>query len=260
MKFYTLPPVPYPYILINANNPQVSFVRKFRGVVKSIILDSGIEIFQDPAVKDYPRTHIEKVVTLHNKIQRLFPDATVWATVPDYCDDYHPRNLWIDEDITNSERTVANILKCVDVYDYVNWLIPIQGWNQQPNSIKRCVEQLEQQGIIQDFQYFAIGNLCVEPNKKLIFETAKVARQLLPNKKLHIFGLKLTAVPLVQAYIDSFDSMAWTRPVNSSLKVNGVGWSCKTTEERKRFFNVWLNRLNYLLAQKTLDNSCGRGE
>ncbi len=250
VKFYTLPPVPYPYILINANNPQTAFVHKFREVVKSIILDSGVEIFRDPSVKDYPKAHIERIVCLYKRIRRLFPHATVWATVPDYCDDYHPRNLWINEEMTNIERTVANIIKCVETYGYVNWLIPIQGWNKQPQSINRCIKQLHEHGIIQEFQYFAIANLCVEPDIKVISETIKIARSAMPDKKLHVFGLKLSAVPLVRTYIDSFDSMAWTRPVNSSLNAN---WSCKTTEERIRFFNAWLNRLNHLMAQKTLD-------
>jgi len=67
---------------------------------------------------------------------------------------------------------------------------------------------------------------------------------------------KLRAVPLVFSYIDSFDSLAWTRPVDKSVMVKGetryVGWSCKTSEERFRFFMAWLNRLNELLAQKSL--------
>jgi hypothetical protein len=39
--------------------------------------------------------------------------------------------------------------------------------------------------------------------------------------------------------IDSFDSTAWTRPVNRTLNAN---YSCKTREERIKFFDTWLER------------------
>jgi len=252
VRFYTLPPIPYPYILFNANNPKISIPFKFKEKVESIILDSGIEIFRDSAVKDYPSNHIWKIVHLYNKLKRLFPRAEIWATIPDYCDDYHPQNLWLDKEHTNIERTVENIKKWTKKLDYVNWLIPIQGWNKQPKSIERSIALLEKYGITEEFDYFALGNLCVEPDVKIVFETARLARKLLPDKKLHIFGLKLRAVPLIQSYVDSFDNMVWTRPVNSSVKKRFGSWSCKTAEERKAYFKAWLDRLNHYLAQTTL--------
>lgn len=250
--WFTTPPVPYPYVLINAHKPKVSYLLHFRDIIKAVIIDSGIEIFRDPKVKDYPKGHIWKIVSLYNKVKRLFPHAEVYATIPDYCDDYHPQNLWLSEEITNIERTVENVVTWTEKLDYVKWLIPVQGWHRNPHSFRRCIRQFEDYGIIKEQEYFAIGNLCVETNKKMVHQTVKIGRQLLPNKKLHIFGLKLTAVPLVKDYIDSFDSTAWTRPVDKTLKVNGVGWSCKTKEERIKFFNRWLQRLEKITSQNTL--------
>jgi hypothetical protein len=248
LEFYTLPPIPYPFILINARNPQINYVLQFKPVVQKIILDSGIEIFRNPNIKDYPPNHLEKIVILYRKLRRLFPKAEIRATVPDYCDDYHPKNLWLSEEVTNIERTVQNIIHATETYPDINWLIPIQGWNHQPSSIERCIKQLNDYDL-NNYNYYAIGNLCVYFNAKIIHETAKIARKLLPEKKLHIFGLKLKAIPLVYPFIDSFDSMAWTRPVDSSLSAN---WSCKTTRERIQFFKAWLNRLNYYLSQSYL--------
>ena len=248
--FYTLPPsnVNWSYVLINANNPVLGYIRRHGHAIKSVIIDSGIEIFRNPATKDYPKGHIYEIIKLYNRVRRILPNAEVYATVPDYCDDYHPGNLWISREITNIERTFQNVVEYTEKFDYVNWLIPIQGWNKQPKSIERCIKLYQGYGILSEFNYFAIGNLCVEPDIKIIYATCHFARKLLPKKKLHVFGLRLRALKLVKSFIDSFDSMAWTRPVSSSLG----NWSCKNLEERKRFFYAWVNRMNEILSQKTL--------
>jgi len=250
---FTLPPSTcvHPYVLINANHPEqgLSYIRKYANKVREVIIDSGIEIFRDPNVKDYPRGHIWKIVKLHNYIRRLLPNAEVYATVPDYCDDYHPGSLWLSETVTNIERTVNNIVKYTSKLSYVNWLIPIQGWNKQPESVLRSIRMLETCGIIDKYGYFAVGNLCVEPNINIIYQTIRLIRKHLPNKRIHVFGLKLNALKKVKAFIDSFDSTAWTRPVNSRLNAN---WSCKNKYERELFFHTWMKRVNEILAQKSL--------
>ena len=60
--------------------------------------------------------------------------------------------------------------------------------------------------------------LCTEPDIKIIFRTIKNAIKYLYGKKLHVFGLKIKALKYLYRYIHSFDSMAWTRPVNNSLR------------------------------------------
>ena len=242
IRFYTLPPsdVDWPYILINANNPALGYIRKHRKAIKSVIVDSGIEIFRNPEVKDYPKGHIYRIVKLHNCLRRILPNTEIYATIPDYPDDYHPGNLWLSLETTNIERTVQNVVKYTEKFDYVNWLIPVQRWNRSPRSIRRCVKLYREYDILSEFNYFAIGN-CVEPDAKIIYETVKIARELLPDKKLR-------ALRLVKGFIDSFDSTAWTRPVNSKLG----NWSCKNSEERKRFFKAWISRLDEILSQKTL--------
>jgi len=248
---YTLPPRVYPYVLINANHPEngLSYVRKFRKHIKSVIIDSGIEIFRDSKIKDYPKNWIYRIIMLHNRVRRFLQDAEVLATCPDYCDDYHPKSLWINDEVTNIERTYQNIIDYTEKFKYVNWLISIQGWNKQPKSVLRSIKLYRESGILEDFDNFAIGNLCVELNERIIRETISIVRKELPDKKLHVFGLKLKVFPTVKSLIDSFDSMAWTRPVNSRLNAN---WSCKTKEERIRFFDEWIKRVNYYKSQTNI--------
>jgi len=249
--FFTLPPKPYPYILINMNNPSrgLSYIRRHKHYIKAVIIDCGIEIFRDPKVKDYPKDWIYRIVMIHNRVKRFLPEAEIYATCPDYCDDYHPKSLWINEEVTNIERTVQNAIKFTEKFDYVNWLLSIQGWNKEPKSVLRCIKLYREHGFLKKHNFFAIGNLCVELDQKIIYETIYNVRRELPNKRLHVFGLKLKVLPKVMSMIDSFDSMAWTRPVNSSLNAN---WSCKTQKERIQFFEAWLTRLNHIKAQRNL--------
>ena len=252
--FYTLPPVAYPFVLVNANRPQngLSYIRKFRRGIKSVIVDSGIEIFRDPEVKDYPKNWIYRIVMLHNRVKRFLPDAKVLATCPDYCDDYNPKSLWFNEDITNIERTVQNAIIYTEKFDYVNWLLSIQGWNKEPESVLRCIRLYREYGFLKEYEFFAIGNLCVELNDHLIHQTVSLVRRELPDKNLHVFGLKLKVFPIVKSLIDSFDSMAWTRPITRKLNAN---WSCKNREERVKFFMAWLERLNHYKKQRSLTDS-----
>ena len=136
MIFFTLPPwrIPYPYILVNNKRPELGLryltTYNHHRIVKAIIIDSGIEIFRDPHVKDYPggfKLHILRQVRLYEKIKSLCPHAEVHVVIPDYCDDYNPKALWIDDKKTNIERTLESILYATEHYKNVPWLVPVQG-------------------------------------------------------------------------------------------------------------------------------------
>ena len=248
--FFTAPPIPYPYILVNAHNPTPGFhsLRISRKVARMVILDSGIEIFRDPNIKDYPNNWAKRLLKLYGKIKATVPKATVYAVAPDYCDDYHPRALWLSPEQTNIERTVQNAIFYTGKFPHVNWILSIQGWYQDPQSPLRCIKLYDKYGLLKDFEYFAIGNFCMELEtiKGILLTIANWLR----NKRLHVFDLKLRVLPAVQATIFSFDSFAWTRPVSKSkLKAN---WSCKNNEERIRFFKAWLARVNEIKSQRSL--------
>jgi len=256
VKLFTSPPRPYPYVLINVIHPKFSLLR----YAEEAIIDSGVEIFRNPDTRDYPRDHISRLIKVYMRVKAIMRDKPIYVTCPDYPDDYNPRSLWISEDYTNIERTVDNVLKYTEKYRFIPWLIPIQGWNRRPESVLRCIRLYREHGIIDRFDYFAIGNLCVEPDVKIIYKTVRLVRDELPDKRIHVFGLKLSALRKVFHMIDSFDTMAWTRPVDNGL---GVNHSCKTKEERIMFFERWLEKYNAIIRNKTLDvflkNECGWG-
>ena len=257
IRFYTFPPsdVPYPYILCNARNIDrcVSYLRKHAKIVKAVIIDSGIEIFRDPNVKEYPYgadTWIALQARRYRIVKNAVPHAEVYVTCPDYCDDYHPRALWLSETYTNIERTFDNVLKCVKRYPDVPWLIPIQGHYRDPGSLLKSLELYRNAGLLSRDGYYAIANLCVERSGEIIHRSVLAVRKWLHENlggipRLHVFGMKIAALKLVKNMIFSFDSLAWTRPVSSKL-YRKYPHSAKNTEQRTLFFCEYIDVLaNY---------------
>jgi len=237
MRFYTLPPkeIKWPYILINANNPNKGINYILAHKPKSVIIDSGVEIFRNSHIKDYPPNHIYRLIYLFKLVRKYVNE--VWVTVPDYPDDYHPKALWINGK-DNIQRTVENVIKYVDEYPEVSWLIPIQGHNEDPLSVMKSISAYEELGILDRFEYFAIANLCVSKKLSTIVKTVNAVYLQIPNKKLHAFGISLSAVKRLRGKLFSFDSMAWTFPRKSG------GHSCKNEEERKVYFYAYVSRIN----------------
>jgi hypothetical protein len=246
--FTSRPPRPHPYILVNVVHPRYEFIE----YAEEVIIDSGVEMFRNPNIKDYPRDHASRLLRVYDRVRKRTNAKFIYVTVPDYCDDYNPKSLWISENYTNIERTVDNVLKYTERYEWVPWLIPIQGWNRNPESVLRCIRLYREHGITDRFDYFAVGNLCVEPDAEIAYKTLSIVRRELPDKRIHVFGLKLSALRRVLPLIDSFDSVAWTRPVDKTL---GVKHSCKNAEERARFFERWLEKYNRIVSSFAISST-----
>jgi len=240
VRFYTTPPteIPYPYVLINARNPALDYIIANRKFIRAIIIDSGVEMFRDPKIKDYPKGWFNHLLGLFRRVTRITSNAIVWVTVPDYPDDYHPRALWTNGK-TNIERTLDNIVYALSSYPEVNWLVPIQGHNKQPSSVIYALELYDKHDIPLN-RLLAIANLCVEKSDKIMVLTIKQAHNWLMHNgimpKIHIFGPDVGAVKKAREYIYSFDSTAWTKP-----RVSG-SWSAKDNKERVWLFITWLYR------------------
>ena len=245
-RFYTLPPIelPYPYILINANRPEegLRYIAKHRSIIEAVIIDSGVEIFRDLAVKEYPggpRAWIEKkIIPLYKRAKNIVSDAEIVATIPDYPDDYHPKSLWVNGK-TNIERTLDNILYAIENHSDVDWLIPVQGHYEKPSSIEYSIRLLRGYGIIdwvmKHTRYFAVANLCVSKKCRIIWETVEKAWRLLPgDAMIHVFGPAVNCLKRIWRYIYSFDSTAWTRPRAPN------GSSAYNSTERAYLFLTWL--------------------
>jgi len=235
--FYTLPPadISYPYILINLNRPApgLRYIRKHKDSIKSVIIDSGVEIFRDPQVYDYPRGHEHKLLSIYKKVRRLVKDT--WAVIPDYPDDYRPAGLWAGG-LTNIDRTVRNVEYYTQNYADVNFIIPVQGFNNSPSSILTSLSKYKKLGILKKYDYFAVANLCVSKRVKNIIKTLYLARWALPGRYIHAFGINTFAARKARYIINSFDSLAWTFPRSSGRP------SCKNKASRIRYFAEYIMR------------------
>ena len=252
-KFFTLPPieVSWPYILLNANRPNLGYVVKHRRNIKSVIIDSGIEIFRNPCIKDYSggfKSQAHRLYLLYRRVKNVLPSAEIYVTVPDYCDDYNPCSLWLSDKVTNIERTVESIMYATEKYSDVEWLIPIQGHWRKPKTLVKCLNMLREHGFeFEKHDYYAVANLCVEVDMSVLRHSVLYVWGWFMEKlgyvpRLHVFGPKIRALPFIKNYIYSFDSMAWTRPVNSKLH-SRFPFSAKTEEQRILFFKEYVRYL-----------------
>jgi hypothetical protein len=259
VKFFTAPPRPWPYLLINANRPDLRYLEHAR----EVWIDGGVEIFRDPSVKDYPRGHLERVVGLYLKVRERVGPIPIHVSTLDYCDDYNPRSLWISDEVTNIERTVESAVRCVERYPWVPWVPVVQGWYRRPESVLRCIELYEERGMLDEFDCFAVGNLCTEREPHVAYRALVLVRKKLPDRKIHVFGLHLRALRFVYRLIDSFDSLAWAKAVERSLKYPNDNYMPKNRRDRVRYFDAWLKKLERIAEEVerclTLEGFVGRG-
>ena len=92
-KLYTTPPyrAPWPYIITNPRRERwaLSYLKRHRESVESIIIDSGVEIFRSGA-RDYPGGPLKwfrKILDIKRKASRIL-NAEIWVVAPDYPADY----------------------------------------------------------------------------------------------------------------------------------------------------------------------------
>lgn len=230
MRFYTTPPrnVAYPYLLVNPKNKDELKRREFTHA----IADSGVLIFHDSEVKEYPRYFLEEWKYKAKILTDIYGDR-VWCTIPDYPDDYNPGQFG-----DNVAKTLENIEDFISV-DGVNWIISLQSRFLNIFTFAEAIQGVKD--LVGDYPRLAIGTICKTNKIDFIDSCCQMARLNFPNSYIHAFGLTLRAIPKVKEQIDSFDSMAWTFPRTPGRS------SCKTEIERKQFFENYLNRLEEII-------------
>lgn len=223
VRFYTLPPrnIPYPYILINANNPKpgIKYIEENKDIVEAVIIDSGVERLRKCNVMDYPGGYKEnnnQLAKLYEIVASIIPEREIYVVASDYPDDYCP-GRWGK----NIEMTIESILDAIDRYKNIPWLLPVQGKWMKPESVVYSLELMKSNGLInyayRTTRYMALANLCVNKDCKTIYRTTLNAYNWLVNHsfldmKLHLFGIASNCVGKIKQYIYSWDSTAWTKP------------------------------------------------
>jgi hypothetical protein len=243
VKFFTTPPRPWPYLLVNANRPDLRYLKN----AEEVIIDSGVGVFRDHSVNDYPKGHLDRLVSLYLKVVRAVGRGRAFATALDFPDDLSPKSLW-SGDKTNVERTVESAVECIEKYPWVEWLIPVQGHHRDPESVLECIDLYRERGV--KLQHVGVANLGDDAST---VKAVRLVRRELPSARVHVFDLSLPALRKVYSLIDSFDSMAWGK-VFTRL--------ARSREEMRQFFDAWLKKLERIAEEvercQTLEGFVGR--
>jgi hypothetical protein len=241
---YTRPPYHwmwYPYLVLSVTDP--TSIRYVRRDVESIIIDAGVhKVFKEWRLKEYPggyKAWIHRVASFYYAVKNYVRD--VYAVIPDYPSDY-PENPIQD----NVERTIRNIEYALDNYSSVNWIIPVQG---KPNSIKSVadtIDKLRQLGLLRS-SYVAIAPTCVTKSVDFLRRLAFTSRQLLRDKRIHMFGVTMKAWSAIDKYVDSTDTIT----INHLCRTL-IGKMC--TEKREKIL-AWKTFLDKLFESRYITES-----
>jgi hypothetical protein len=273
IAFYTFPinaDVPWLCLLTNVYevNRVVEHVVLLRGLGINtskvlIILDSGVERYWKKQCRDvafdYDDDYWNRFWRAVDTLKSLRSEFWVFfeVTVPDYPDDYSrawgkQHCLWVDN-YTNIDRTLENVFYIIEHDKSVNWLLPAQGYENNPESILLSLEVYVSHGLHKRYR-IGLANLCTAKSDRVIVNTLRLAREFCSDCRLHVFGPKLTAiVKAVRLHYlkpgDSFDTFSWTF-TRGGVYVNRRGrqrYSAETVEERTLLFMLYLKRVSEAL-------------
>jgi hypothetical protein len=237
IKFYTNPPIEYPYNLTKFSQLKVHKLNPFF----DYIVDSGVY-----ELVKHGEYNLKKY-----KILKTFPRfSNVEFTIPDY-----PSDL-LGDDEENILKTQQNIEYFLEHYSNVRLLPVIQSLTENYRSFEESFKHFRDN--YPDIKRIGLGNLCMCKNLDYYKRvTAFIRRQ--KDYSYHIFGMWLTALPLFKYFEPNtitFDGMKWTRP--SSYFQKEDRHSAKNKEERIYFFLEYLKRIKALananLPKVTLDD------
>ena len=266
LRFYTLPPcnrsacLPWPWILVNVFNVDAleALLERYREIgarVEAVILDAGVDTYwrrpRERLPLDYDDAYWNRfwsAVDMVRSLARRY-GFSFEVTVPDYPDDYssvwgRQHALWLEESSdtpTNVHRTMENVLALVEQDRSIPWLLPAQGYEDEPVSLYYSVSMLVELGLARRYRV-ALANLCTSRKATVIAESIAEARRACSGCSFHVFGPSLAAVrravgeKLLHSG-DSWDSTAWTFP-------RGPGfWSSKNAVERFGYFIFYMRHI-----------------
>jgi len=256
-KFYPTVDNPYmfdqfPRFMINFSSKRWKNRQKKIETEKEIILDSGG--FHE--IKKHGEYSFSVKHYLNQVRDVIKPDCFAcmdWMCEPKQLE---RSGLSVDEHI---ENTVDNAIEILNKWDgKVDPMVVIQGWEIQ--DYINCIQKLNDHGCITE--RMGIGSICREGQKQRVKDIITTVDTILPNTKLHGFGIKKTFLkdPDVVDALYSSDSFAWSMANNFNYDFRG--------KNRKEYLGKWAReveltayrsllkkKINGKYNQKTLDEA-----
>jgi len=173
--------------------------------VGKIMIDSGAQQF-NTRFKRYPYATDYYI----SFAKSLKADFIVSLDVP--CDYVVARKeMTVDEAL---DITVKNAEQLYEAYQSKGrmWdcypILVIQGY-ELADFIK-CIEMYKNCNLIENWDYWGIGSLCLERSSNKVYEICKAIRKELGwQKRLHVFGPNIRAIRKIWRLVDSVDSSLW---------------------------------------------------
>ena len=196
--------------------------------IEFVLLDCGVDRYWQkrfdklPVNREYGDDYWDKFWNAVDELKGFAREAgfAYEITIPDYPDDYTEKwvrahCLWSEECsdyATNIDKTLDNIYRFLDEDSGQPWLIPIQGYENVPESIAPVLEDL--MSLSRRYR-FGIANICTTRSANIILDTIRIARKVCSNRSFHVFGPSLKGVRKLFEHRlllkgDSWDSFGYT--------------------------------------------------
>ena len=197
----------YPYILVNFMTKNSSYYAKTARTFANILLiDSGG--FPSSFIHNgYDRSDLEYL----HFVRKVRADYFVLRDYPCEPQILQKYSVTAKDQI---HRTLEHHLELLELYERLEIKaqpIPvIQGW--EIDDYIYCIDLFKEHGLIDRFDYIAIGSTCRRYQVKTTQQIILTVREELPSRiKLHAFGVKLSVLDnkAVWDALYSADSSAW---------------------------------------------------
>ena len=149
-----------------------------------------------------PEAYAEEVRRWSRMPGVLWAAAQDWMCEPFICE---KTGLTVAE---HQRRTVGNYLRLLELAPEIAWTPVVQGF--RPGEYLECVRLYERNGVdLRSVPTVGLGSVC---RRQQTGGVDSVCRELHRDGiRLHGFGVKLSGLPTLRAWLHSADSMAWCK-------------------------------------------------
>lgn len=153
----------------------------------------------------------------------------------------------------HQELTINSAITLKSLAPEIKWVNVIQGWTI--DDYKRHIDMYAASGIdLLQEELVGVGSICRRGSVDNIVEIICVLSGL--GIKIHAFGMKISALTLLQNYIVSSDSMGWPYHASFNNKLPECT-SHKNCSNCHKYALKWRKDVLDRLYNNTISNCCG---
>jgi len=197
-----------------------------------LFMDSGAQQFyMDFKGFDYPYTEKDYLEFA------LKVGVDYIATLDLPLDILHPRGLTIKDGIRRTVEHGVELIALAEDLGVVDKVVPVLQGFDDPSQWLESLDLYKSHGVTPDkYKYWGVGSICMMKSSSLVYKVLSTIRGVIPNAKLHVFGISMSSLKRVYHIINSYDTSVWVY----HAKINGR--MLKWNPIRKSFARISTNR------------------